>query len=154
MVSAAASVMRDPVPTASPTDRAVLFFDGSCGLCDRFVRFAFAQDSAGVLLAAPLDGETAAQLLAPFRSALHGVDSVVWYSPVPSPHVEVFSAAALGVLSALGGRWRMLASVCGIVPRPLRGVIYRGIAAVRYRVFGRADVCPVWPADWRARILP
>jgi len=45
--------------------------------------------------------------------------------------------------------------VLAVVPRPLRDVVYNFIARTRYSVFGkRDDLCPIVPADLRARFDP
>ena len=41
----------------------IVFFDGGCGLCGRFVSFVFPRDRQRRLLYAPLQGETARRLL-------------------------------------------------------------------------------------------
>jgi len=49
----------------------------------------------------------------------------------------------------------MLATVLSLVPRGLLDVVYDFIARIRYRVFGRRDdLCPIVPAELRARFDP
>jgi predicted DCC family thiol-disulfide oxidoreductase YuxK len=67
----------------------------------------------------------------------------------------VRSNAFLHVLRRLGGGWKILAAVLGVIPRPLRDAAYDFIARIRYRVFGkRDDWCPVISPDLRARFDP
>ncbi len=66
--------------------------------------------------------------------------------------VHTRSDAVLRILARLGAPWCWLASL-RIVPRALRDASYRFIAARRYRWFGRTDVCPALPAEWRSRFL-
>jgi predicted DCC family thiol-disulfide oxidoreductase YuxK len=132
----------------------ILFFDGTCGLCDRTVQFALARVRTGTLHVAPLDGDTARTVLAPFAEALAGVDSVVWYSNVPAPQVSVRSDAVVALLRALGGPWGTLATVLTVLPRGVRDAGYAFIARTRYRIFGRVTACGLWPAAWRAALLP
>src|ERR1700722_5584985 len=56
---------------ASPADspHPVIFFDGVCGLCNRFVDFVLRQDPSGYFQFSPLQGEAAAQRLAPRGSS-------------------------------------------------------------------------------------
>jgi predicted DCC family thiol-disulfide oxidoreductase YuxK len=64
----------------------------------------------------------------------------------------VESDAVVQLLAILGGYWRILGIVLGIVPRPIRNAGYRTIAKYRRRVFGSAtDACPLMPADLRDR---
>lgn len=65
------------------------------------------------------------------------------------------STGALHAMRRLGGAWRMLAVLFGIVPRPIRDVVYDSIARVRLRLFARPkDACPFVPPPLRSRFLP
>jgi len=67
----------------------------------------------------------------------------------------VRSEAFLHILRRLGGGWRVLAALLGMIPRGLRDFVYDFVARVRYRVFGRRDdLCPIVPAELRARFDP
>ena len=127
-----------------------LYYDGSCGLCHRAVRFCLAEDREGETLRyAPLQGETfAREVPAERRGALP--DSLVLQEPDGSLHVR--SEAVLRIGTHLGGLWRLLAAAARIVPRPLRDLIYDRVAAVRLRLFPRPDAtCPLVPPDLGAR---
>jgi predicted DCC family thiol-disulfide oxidoreductase YuxK len=65
------------------------------------------------------------------------------------------SGAFLHILRRLGGAWAVLASVLSVIPRLLLDLAYDFIARFRYGVFGRReDVCPIVPAELRARFDP
>ena len=69
--------------------------------------------------------------------------------------ILVRSNAFLHILKRLGGGWAILGAVLAVIPRPVRDLAYDFIARVRYRVFGtRDDLCPIVPADLRARFDP
>lgn len=69
--------------------------------------------------------------------------------------VLIRSDAAIRMLRRIGGGWRALGNVIAIVPRPTRDAAYNGVAATRYRIFGRKDdLCPVMTADQRRRFDP
>jgi predicted DCC family thiol-disulfide oxidoreductase YuxK len=143
--------------TAVGTATPIIFFDGECAYCHWAMRFAMARDRQARLRAAPLGGSTAAQVLPPFGAALRGVDSLVFYTPAAAATEAgalVYSDAALAILRALGGVWAIAGTVGLLVPRWIRDGAYRLFAARRYQLFGRADACAVWPAEWRARVLP
>jgi predicted DCC family thiol-disulfide oxidoreductase YuxK len=40
-----------------------------------------------------------------------------------------------------------------LVPRPLRDLVYRGVAAVRHRLAGPSNACNVPPPAIRARMI-
>lgn len=61
------------------------------------------------------------------------------------------SDAALRVVSLLPGWGWVRAS--RVVPRPLRDLVYRGIARNRYGLFGRHDVCDLGGRDHADRVI-
>jgi predicted DCC family thiol-disulfide oxidoreductase YuxK len=126
-----------------------VYFDGYCGLCDRFVRFVVARDRRGRYRFAPLQGTTARNRLpeSPDPAAL---TTVVLED---GGRFRVRSDAALAVLAGLGGLWR-LAALLRIIPRPLRDAVYDWIARHRFRWFGRREQCRVPGPDERERFLP
>lgn len=128
-----ANLSRLPV---DPAVHPVLFFDGVCGLCDATVHWLLDQDSRGVLRFAPLQGETAAAVLPPSDS--QDLRSVVL---VDEAGVHRRSAAAIRTLRHLGGKYRTLAGALWLVPRPLRDTGYKAISKVRYRLFGKKELC-------------
>jgi predicted DCC family thiol-disulfide oxidoreductase YuxK len=136
---------------------AVLFIDGECGFCDRAIRFAMSRDTRGQLFASTLAGQSATQMLGPFREMLRDVDSTVLFLPATDTRaasVQVHSDAVLTVLRLLGGGWAVVGVVGLIVPRWIRDHAYKAFARRRFQLFGRVTACDVWPAEWRARMLP
>jgi predicted DCC family thiol-disulfide oxidoreductase YuxK len=130
-----------------------LFYDGHCGLCHRAVKFVLKHDRGGrAFRFAPLLGETfLARVSAERRVGLP--DSVVVLTR--DGELLLRSAAFLHILRRLGGGWGVLAGVLSVVPPGLRVFVYDFIARIRYRVFGRRDdLCPIVPADLRARFDP
>ena len=135
-------------PRAAPAPDTV-YYDGSCGLCHRTVRFVIAEDRTSAFTFAPLEGDAfLAEVGEAQRSALP--DSVVVRTA--DGRLLVRSAAIIHLLDRLGGAWRALAAVLRAVPRPVRDFGYDGVASVRRRVFAApGGACPVLPADVRGR---
>jgi predicted DCC family thiol-disulfide oxidoreductase YuxK len=138
-------------PAASNAE--ILFYDGHCALCHRAVKFVLRHDRSGKAFRfAPLQGATF-QSRVPADARADLPDSVVVLTEDGA--LLVRSNAFLHILRRLGGGWRILAGLLAVVPRPLRDVIYRLIARIRYRVFGtRDDLCPIVPLDLRSRFDP
>ncbi len=135
----------------SPPDfagRRVIFFDGVCGLCNHFVNFVLARDVQGQFLFAPLQGTTSQELLG--RTADSPVDSVVFWD---AGHTYQKSAAVVQILKRLGGIWRILGGLLWLIPRPLRDLGYAGVAKIRYRLFGKKEVCRMPTPEERERFL-
>ena len=127
----------------------VLFFDGVCGLCNRFVDFTLAHDREGRIRFSPLQGETARARLSP--ADVQSLESVVL---VDERGVHRRSSAVVRVLRLLSPSWRIVAGLLWLIPRPLRDFGYMLVAANRYRLFGKKETCRVPTPGERARFLP
>ena len=131
----------------------LILYDGVCGLCNRFVRFALERDRAGVFRFAPLQGDQAREIL-----ERHGESSdlstlyVVVDAGTDGERLLQRSRAALFVIGQLPTGWRWL-RVFGILPTFLLDLGYRCMAKIRYRVFGRLPDCAVPPPEHRDRFL-
>ena len=127
--------------------RAVLLYDGACGLCASSVQFVLRHESRQDLLFAPLQGELAADVRAQ-HPELAAVDSMVW---VEDGRTFVRSAAVLRTASYLGGIWKV-AALGWLVPRAVRDMAYDFVARHRHQWFG-AEQCYLPPPDVRKRFL-
>lgn len=134
----------------------VLFFDGVCGLCNRSVDFVLSRDRRGAIRFAPLQGETAKRVLSGewrvASSETQTFDTIVWLDS--SSRQFVRSAAFVRVLWQLRGIWWLIGWLLWLVPRPLRDVGYRLVAANRYRLFGKKETCRLPSPAERERFLP
>lgn len=158
MSSATTSSDSENAAAKSEADRPtnVVFFDGVCGLCNRFVDFVLSRDRRGAIRFAPLQGETAkAVLSSEFRvpsAKTQTFDTIVWLDSSSCEFVR--SAAAVRVLWRLGGVWSLIGWLLWLIPRPLRDVGYRLVAANRYRLFGKKETCRLPSPTERERFLP
>jgi predicted DCC family thiol-disulfide oxidoreductase YuxK len=125
----------------------IVFFDGTCGLCNRWVNFLMQADQRQRLRFATLQGITADACLS--RGADLPDSLVFWEAGILKTH----SDAVLATLEALGGAWR-IAGGLRIVPSRPRNVIYGWIARHRYQWFGKTNGCRVPTRDERSRFLP
>jgi len=127
------------ISAASP---AWVLFDGYCGLCDGLVRWLVRRDRRRVLRYGPLQGEAAGRVRERHPD-LPGADETFVLVEAPGTteeRVRTRSDAALALVAALGGPWR-LAATARIVPRPLRDAVYRFVARRRHRWWGRLESC-------------
>lgn len=140
--------MTETTPFGGP----ILLFDGACVLCDGSVRFIAARDRSAELRFAALGSPAGRRLLAEYGLADELPDSVVL---IADGRAWIRSDAVLRTARHLSRPWRW-AALLRIVPRPIRDVGYRLIAAARYRIFGRkgAEACGLPPRGLAARILP
>jgi len=139
------------LPATPPLPRSHLFFDGTCGLCHRFVRMVLAEDRATHFWVAALQGHAIESLIdEPTRRALP--DSIVVRTSGGA--VLTRSSAVGAILDRLGGWWRVLATLLRAIPRPLRDLGYDAIASVRKKLFATpASSCPLLPPTLRSRFL-
>ena len=113
----------------------VLFFDGVCGLCNRAVDFLLKIDKQHKLHFAPIQGETAKDVLP--ENLTENLDTVILYE---KEKLYYKSDAALRSLKISGGWWRYL-YYFKFLPRFIREFIYDIIAENRYDWFGKRDAC-------------
>lgn len=134
-------------------DPDLLFYDGGCGLCHRTVKFVLARDlEGGGFRYAPLGGATFTGAFTADR-ARELPDSIVIRTA--DGRTLVRSAAVRHIGERLGGGWRALARLAGLLPPWLLDAGYDGIARVRSRLFARpAESCPLLAPELRGRFLP
>ncbi len=133
----------------SPAERPIIFFDGVCGVCNTFVDFMLRVDRKQLFFFAPIQGETAQELL-PTLAENPGEWSMVL---LDESGLLERSDACVAIARRLGGVWRIVAWL-RFLPRALRDGAYRMIARNRYRWFGKRETCRVPTVDERARFLP
>ena len=138
----------DPQLPQQQTAAKIVFFDGVCGFCNHTVNFLLRHDHHHQLRFAPLQGDTAAQLLnSEFTQRL---DTLVF-----RVHGQNYlrSAAVVRMLWTLGGFWLLLGWLLWLIPLPLRNLGYRCVAAIRYRLFGKHESCRLPTPAERALFL-
>jgi predicted DCC family thiol-disulfide oxidoreductase YuxK len=99
---------------------------------------------------APLQGTTAAELRAKHPEIPELVDTVVL---VEDDRPRLRSKAFVYVARHLRGPWRWMYSLRWL-PAFLVDLGYRFIAAIRYRIWGRAELCDLPSPEHRERFLP
>jgi predicted DCC family thiol-disulfide oxidoreductase YuxK len=127
-----------------------VFYDGGCALCHGWVRFVLAEDSSRKNFRfSPLQGEVfAAQVQREERLLLS--ESLVVLSE--DKKLLARSRAVLYILSRLGGLWRLMSMIVGVVPQTVLDWCYDRIASARKRLFGtRKSFCPILSAELRLR---
>ena len=126
----------------------VIFFDGVCGLCSKWVDFTLARDCDGLFRFAPLQGETAQRALGDWAAELHSV--------VLLEKGGCFrkSDAVCRIFAKLGGICLLASWIMRCIPRPIRNWGYDVVARRRYQWFGRHETCRLPTANERGRFLP
>jgi predicted DCC family thiol-disulfide oxidoreductase YuxK len=127
----------------------IVYFDGTCGVCDQTVNLLMRLDRAQCLAFAPLQGETA-------RRALPDELRVNPQSVVLSEGTAIYreSSAVVRILWRLSGLWKAVAVLLWLVPAPLRDALYRLVARNRYRILGTKTVCRLPTPEQAKQLLP
>lgn len=126
----------------------VVVFDGLCNWCNAWVNFTMARDR-GRFYFATLQSEKGQELLKLLRLPAQEFETFVL---LERGQVFTKSTAALRIVRQLSGCWPVF-TLFGLVPRPLRDILYDYVARHRYRLMGTAQTCRVPNATERDRFI-
>lgn len=132
----------------------LVFYDGSCGLCDHLVQFLLKNDTKGMFLFAPLQGSTAKALFKKNPEVYENLDTLVLVEDYQTDKQKMlfFGKAALRIAWLLGGVWTLVGWI-SFLPSPLYDWAYRLVARNRKRFFS-GEVCALPQRDSKERFLP
>jgi predicted DCC family thiol-disulfide oxidoreductase YuxK len=135
--------------------RAVLLYDGHCGLCNRVVRFCARRDPARRMRYVPLQSEAGRELLERYGETPESLESAAIFLNAMTREERFFhhSDAVAWALRQLKAPWNWVGRLVGWVPRFLREAGYAFVGRVRYAVFGRYPMCPLPAAEIRSRFV-
>lgn len=138
------------------TGQDLLLYDGVCALCNGLVRFLLRHDPANRFLFAPLQGETAREILRRWKEAPDLFDTVYLVRTAGAPGEALLARgrAVVAVLEEVGGVWKAIGRLFAFLPPKVLDLLYDFVARRRYRWFGKYDVCPLPPPEDRGRFLP
>jgi predicted DCC family thiol-disulfide oxidoreductase YuxK len=141
------------LPVATPRElptAPLVLYDGTCGLCARSVRWILDHERDHDIVFAPLQGPTAALARERYPRIPLSIDTVVY---ITGGRAHLRSEAFLYAANHLRAPWRW-----GYAMRWFPGfvldLLYRVVAALRYRIWGHADACGLVTPDQRRRFLP
>lgn len=128
----------------------LVLYDAKCGLCQHSVQWLLRKDKKQELYFAPLQGETAKPFLQSSQLP-DNLDSIVYIRE--QSEIFWYSSAVLQVVRVLSFPWSGL-YLGWYVPRFLRDVVYKWVAANRLYFFGEADACRLPTSQETSRFLP
>lgn len=126
-----------------------ILFDGICNLCNALVRFIIRHDKKSIFRFTPLQSSHGKALLKKLNLPVTFNDSMIC---VEGEIYYIKSNAIMHIFKRLGGAWRIFYLFI-IIPSPLRNWIYNKIAASRFRIFGKKDICMKPDPEIRHRFL-
>lgn len=141
--------------TGRTTAPYVVFYDGVCVLCHTGMGLLMRLDREHRLHYAQLQGETAKSFGIDWDDdASPGSQTFVFVdNSGPEPVVYERMRAVRAELEVIG-RWKPVTWALRVIPLPVTNLLYRLIAATRYRLFGTYETCPLPPPEVRSRFLP
>ena len=125
----------------------IVFFDGLCPFCHFWVQFLLKRDHNKEFLFAPLQGETARELLS---SELMSVNTIVLLEDRKKIYTK--SNAILRIIKILGGSIKML-FIFKLIPTSIRNFFYDIMARNRFVLRKPLKHCPVPKPDVASRFL-
>ncbi|WP_276392267.1 thiol-disulfide oxidoreductase DCC family protein [Eudoraea chungangensis] len=133
-----------------PEDKAVIFFDGVCNLCNDAVLFIIKRDKKNKFLFAPLQGIAGEEFIKSRNIDLTKIDSIILYEPNLAYYSK--STAALKIGKSFGGFYQILA-IFEWLPASLRDAIYDIIARNRYQWFGKKEACMIPTPELQSKFM-
>ncbi len=137
-----------------PASKAIVLYDGVCGLCNRAVQFLLKRDRLDRLQFASLQSDLAAGLLKRHGLDPKGLDTVYAVLNYGASNETLLAKgdAFLFFAGVIGGVWSV-ARVGRIIPRSIRNWLYDFIARHRYQVFGKSESCMLPDPKQRHKFL-
>lgn len=127
---------------------AIVLFDGTCGFCNRGVRWLISRDRAARLRFAPLQSPIGQKYLSQFGLPPDYLESLVLIEP---NRASTNSTGSFRILSYLPYPWKLLAGFL-LVPRFIRDIGYRFVAMRRHSIV-KNEACPIPTPEQRARFI-
>ena len=125
----------------------VVFFDGVCNFCNRWVNWLILHNRRDNLRFASLQGKAAGKMLDPVL--VQSASTVVY---LRKGRVLVKSKAVVFIVRDMAW-YGYPAIILLLVPAFIRDFLYDGFAQSRYRWFGKQTVCRIPKANELSRFL-
>src|SRR6266699_1245473 len=138
-------LLRRPKPVPSAT----LFYDGECGLCNRFVQFVLRHDARGYFRFAALQSDAGREQMSRLGLPHTDLQTVVLVEDGKS---FLRSTATLRVCRRLAGPWPLL-YVLILIPKSWRDRAYALVARNRKRWFKGPSECPIITPELSRRFI-
>jgi len=126
--------------------REIIYYDGHCGFCHRWIKFVIFKDRNNHFDFAPRESQH-------FKSEVP--DEVQATLPrsilvsLESGAILTRSTASLYILKKLGGFYSFISWLGSLFPVFLRDCVYKLIAKIRHKLYAKPkDLCPLVPEEY------
>lgn len=134
----------------SPVPEKILFYDGYCAICNKWVRWVRTLERRSEIFFAPLSGTTAQDILPKEYPEFSRMSTLIYYR---RGRVFTRSRAVLELLKDCGFP-AVLGYIGMIIPAFVRDGVYDWVAKNRFRYYKQLESCPLPPESWRKYFLP
>lgn len=133
----------------------IIFFDGVCGFCNRFIQFVLENDKNDLFNFASLQSEFADATLAKRGFNAADLNTVYLIANYGTDKEKVLSKSDAIIFAAgrLNGWMKPFATIFGYLPKALRDFGYDIVAKIRYRLFGKLEQCMLPSPETRAKFI-
>lgn len=134
--------------------RDIVFFDGTCVMCNRLVKDLFSKDIDKHFLVCAQQSPVGKALLARHGITSDELKSIYVISSCGLADERLLSrgAAVIYVMNRIP-QYKNLAGIAAVFPEPLINIGYNFVAAIRYKIFGKQESCSLPSSEDRARML-
>lgn len=132
------------------SDHPILFFDGVCNLCNKWVDYVIKHDSKEQFRFASLQSDYAKATLVE-----HGIDNEDLNTVILLHQGKIYtkSKVAAKAMMMLGGWKAILGNLLFVIPSPLSDIGYNIVARNRYKLHGKRETCRLPSAEEQERFL-
>jgi predicted DCC family thiol-disulfide oxidoreductase YuxK len=131
-------------------DKAIIFFDGVCNLCNGFVNFIIPRDQKNRFQFSSLQSAKAQSILHDHH--YYFIDDISTVILLEDGKLFTQSTAVLKIARKMSGLWPLFYAFI-IIPKPIRDFFYKRIANNRYRLFGKRDSCRMPSPELKSKFL-
>ena len=121
----------------------IVFYDGFCVMCSRFIRFIVFLDKRKTFKFSAISSDFASKVLSKKLDEKQVGKFIVYLS---ENKVYKKSDAVIQIMIDIGGIFNVF-KLLKIFPSKVRDIFYDIFANNRYKWFGRSDVCHVAPKE-------
>lgn len=140
--------MKNPI---SSETKYILFVDGVCKLCNKFINFTYKRDLNKKIVYSSLQGIKYNELKNKDLVPKNSIEFIVIFD-VQKNNYYIKSEAVRKILFHLP-KYRLLSYLFLVVPLFLRDIIYTAIANKRYSIFGKTIMCQFEDEIERERLI-
>lgn len=130
------------------SNQPVLFYDGTCGFCQRSVQFVLNHEKDASILFTPLQSEFAQNIICQNKK-LKQVDSIIFMKG-NDIYIESDAAIALSAYMKIPYRYGKLVHY---IPKFFRDSVYKWIARNRHRFIKSSEACLLPSPEQRKRFI-